>query len=212
MNNNNGNKKKQSTNPYSQSILESFRDIGNSATNSLKKDLLSPLPENFRDQIFGRRPRSFSGEIMPGENLEMREVVTGKRQVQEQEQKQVLQISMLEREEKALVERRMGELKLQLKAIHEEIIKVVQVTNDLEQEVQIAALQGPGDPSTYELFFLEHILNFIKSFREKAEHATTWLAQQNKRASKKNVWGQNYKKMKGKYLLSKEHYLSRSAG
>lgn len=210
--NSNDNKKKRSTSPYSQNILESFRDIGNSATNSLKKDLLSPLPGDFRDQIFGRQQRSFSGEIMPGENLEMREVISGKREVHEKEQKQLFQVNLLEKEEKALVEKRMGELKLQLRAIHEEIIKVAQVTNDLEQEVQIAALQSPGDPSQYELFFLEHILNFIKSFREKAENARTWLAQQNKRASKRNVWGQNYKKMKGKYLLSKEHYLSRSAG
>jgi hypothetical protein len=117
----------------------------------------------------------------------------------------------LEKEEQMLVERQLGQLKLQLSAIHEEIMKVVQVTNDLEQEVQIAALQGPGNPSQYELFFLEHILSFIKSFREKAENARTWLSLQNKRASKKNVWGQNYKKMKGKYLLSKEHYVSRSA-
>ena len=212
MNSNNDNKKKRQNGYYSQNILESFRDIGSSATNSLKKDLLSPLPNEVRNQIFGLPKRTFSGEIMPGENLEMRDVVTGKREVQEKEQRQTYKISILESEEKALVEHRMGELKLELRAIHEEIISVVRVTNDLEQEVQIAALQGPGDPSQYEMFFLEHILNFIKSFREKAEHARTWLMQQNKRASKKNVWGQNYSKMKGKYLLSKEHYLSRSAG
>lgn len=212
MNNNNNNKKKNSSNPYSQSILESFRELGGSTVDTLKKDLLSPLPGDFRDQIFGIPKRSFSGEIMPGENLEMKEVVTGKREILEKEQKQVLQINTLQKEEQALVERRMGELKLQLKAIHDEIIKVVQVTNDLEQEVQIAALQSPVDPSQYELYFLQHLLSFIKSFREKAENARTWLAQQNKRASKKNVWGQNYQKMKGKYLLSKEHYLSRSAG
>lgn len=208
--NNSDNKKKRPA--FSQNLLESFRDIGGSASSSLKKELLSPLPGDIRDQIFGIPKRSFSGEIMPGENLEMKEVVTGKREVHEKEQKQIIQISVLEKEERALVERRMGELKLQLKAIHDEILKVVKVTNDLEQEIQIAALQSTGDPSVYELFFLEHILAFIKSFREKAENARTWLSQQNKRASKRNVWGQNYKKMKGKYLLSKEHYISRSAG
>ena len=73
-NNNNNNKKKNSSNPYSQSILESFRELGGSTVDTLKKDLLSPLPGDFRDQIFGIPKRSFSGEIMPGENLEMKEV------------------------------------------------------------------------------------------------------------------------------------------
>lgn len=205
------NKKKPANNPFNQTILESFRELGEDASKTIKKDLLSPMPEEIRNQIFGLPKRSFSGEIMPGENLEMKEVVTGKRAVQEKETKQVLVINHLEKEEKVLVEKKIGELKLQLSAIHEEIMRAVKATNDLEQEVQIAALQGPGDPSQYELFFLEHILGFIRSFREKTENARIWLSQQNKRASKKNVWGQNYKAMKGKYLLSKEHYVSRSA-
>ncbi len=208
---NNDNKKKRQGSFYSQSLLESFSDIGSNTANTIKKDLLSPIPEDIRNQILGLPTRNFSGEILPGENLEMKEVITGERQQVEKSNKQLVQINLLEKEQKKLSEQKLAELKLQLKAIHEEIISAVRVTNDLEQEVQIAALQSPSDPSQYEFFFLEHILNFIRSFKEKAENARVWLSLQNKRAAKRNVWAQNYKSMKGKYLLSKEHYLSRSA-
>src|SRR3989344_4099073 len=184
--------------------LELLREVG--------REQIDPIPAEMARQLFGRREKNFSGEIMPGEAVEMREVYSGKAQINETLQKQLTLERQLRIEDKVLIERRTNELRIQIKAIHEEIIKLAQVTPQLTQELQVAAFQAPVEPSAYELFFLQRIFEFIKSFRKKIEDANIWLSCANRRARRKNVWGQNYKKYGAKYLLSGEHYLQRSAG
>lgn len=207
MNNRPANNRKSSVaNP-----LELLRDT----QDSLKRDLLRPMPEEIMKQIFGRAPslnKRFSGEIMPGETVEMKGVYSGKASENEKLQKMYFLEKRLRQEDQALVERRSAELRLQIKAIHEEVQKAAKVTAQLSQEVQIAAFQAPTSESVYELYFLERIFDFIKSFRKKIENANVWLISVNRRAAKKNRWVANYKKHGAKYLLSGEHYLQRSAG
>lgn len=192
--------------------LELLRDTANTA----KTDLIQPMPEEIMKQLFGRMPRrpekKYTGEIMPGEALEMKEVYSGKAAENDNLRKAVHLERRLRQEDQILVERRTGELRVQIQAIHEEVQKLAQATPELAQEIELAAFQAPSSPSLYELLFLEKIFEFVKSFRKKIENASVWLASVNKRSSKKNMWGQNYKKHGAKYLLSSEHYLTRSAG
>lgn len=206
MNNNKQNKKAPVANP-----LELLRDT----RDSMKRDLLAPMPAEIARQIFGRVPslnRRFSGEILPGQALEMNDVYSGKAVENEKAQKMYFLEKKLREEDHALVERRTAELRLQIKAIHEEVQKAAKATAQLSQEVQVAAFQAPSSTSIYELYFLERIFDFIKSFRKKIENAGVWLRSANRRAAKKNMWGANYKRHGAKYLLSGEHYLQRSAG
>jgi hypothetical protein len=203
--------KTNSNKPPAANPLELLRDTGD----TLKKDLIQPLPEEILKQIFGKTPsreKKFSGEIMPGQAVEMRDVYAGKSKDQENLSKMVHMEKRLREQDRVFVERRTQELRVQIQAIHEEIEKVVRITPQLTQEVEMAAFQAPGSPSLYELYFLERIFDFIKSFRKKIENASVWLATANKKAQKKNKWGSNYKKHGAKYLLSGEHYVSRSAG
>jgi hypothetical protein len=110
-----------------------------------------------------------------------------------------------------MIERRSNELRLQLKAIMQEVVILAGNTQDLGKEVQLAAMQAPIEPGVYHIIFFEKLLEFIKSFRKKIEEASVWLHISNKRAQKKNFWGR-YKQHGAKYLLSGEHYASRSAG
>lgn len=204
--NNKQNKKTPVANP-----LELLRDT----RDGLKKDLLQPMPSEIARQIFGRVPslnRRFSGEILPGSALELNRVYSGEAEDDQKLQKMYFLEKRLRQEDQALVERRTAELRLQIKAIHEEVQKAAKVTVQLSQEVQVAAFQAPTSTSIYELYFLERIFDFIKSFRKKIENASAWLGSANRRAAKKNMWGANYKKHGAKYLLSGEHYLQRSAG
>lgn len=194
--------------PRAKSPLEILREIGLETASGIKKDL--------EKQILGRQEKieqkNFSGEIMPGEALEIKEVYTGKRESEEFYYKKTLMLKELREQDKVLVEKRTNELRVKIKAIHEEIVELAKVTPELSREVDIAAFQAPIEPSTYEMFFLERLFEFIKSFREKIEDSYYWLSTANRRAAKKNVWGQNFKKHGSKYLLSAEHYLQRSAG
>jgi hypothetical protein len=195
--------------------LELLRDMSRTTADSVKSDLLTPMPEEIARQIFGRMPRrekKYSGEIMPGEVIEMKEVYSGKAEENEKLKKTVYLERRLRQEDHVLVERKTQELRLQIKAIHDEVEKVAKITPQLANEVRVAAFQAPSSTSIYELYFLERIFEFIKSFRKKIENANVWLMSANRKAAKKNRWGQNYKKSGAKYLLSSEHYLQRSAG
>lgn len=200
------NNKKPIVNP-----LELLRDAGAQA----KHDLLEPMPAEIARQIFGRIPsanKHFSGEIMPGESVELKRVYNGQASEEEKLKKMYSMERNLRQEDQILVERRTNELRLQIKAIHEEVQKVAKATMQLSEEVKVAAFQAPVSESLYELYFLERIFEFIKSFRKKIENASVWLSSVNRKAQKKNMWGANYKKHGAKYLLSGEHYLQRSAG
>lgn len=192
--------------------LEAFKDIGTSAAKSLKEDLVQKVPEDFIEQLFGPKlTRNFSGEINPGEALEISEVLTGQYEEKQKLQKQLELERMLREEESIRIEKRTNELKIHLKVLMEEVIVLAEKTQDLGSEVQIAAMQAPVEPGVYHIIFFEKLIEFIKSFAKKIEEAAVWLHATNKRAEKKNFWA-TYKKHGGKFLLSGEHYLTRSAG
>jgi hypothetical protein len=100
---------------------------------------------------------------------------------------------------------------MQLKVLTDEVVLLAKSTQNLSREVSIAANQITAEPGIYHVFFFERIIEFIRSFRNKIEDTTLWMGSANKRAEKKNYWSK-YKKHGGKFLLSADHYLSRSAG
>lgn len=192
--------------------LESLKDIGISTAKSLKEDLLSQTPKDFIDQILGPRSRNFSGEIIAGESLEVSEVLSGEHEEKLKLRHQLHLERTLRVEEKESIDKKTNELRIQLSSIQEEVLELALSTQDLAEETQIAAMQAPIEPGIYHILFFEKLLEFIKSFRKKIEEASVWLHATNKRAAKKNAWGANYQKHGAKYLLSGEHYISRSAG
>lgn len=204
-------KKKQQRFPINP--IEAIRGISETTTELIREELVKPIAGDAVGQIFGKtEPARYHAEFSPGESVEMKEMASGPSEREKFLAKQLMLERKLREEETVYVEQRTNELRIQMKAIHEEVIKLAQVTPQLSQEVEIAAFQIPIEPSVYELNFLQHLLDFIQSFRKKIESASTWLASCNHRAQKKNRWGANYKKHGARYLLSGEHYLTRSAG
>ncbi|KKS80145.1 MAG: hypothetical protein UV56_C0026G0002 [Candidatus Woesebacteria bacterium GW2011_GWC1_43_10b] len=195
-------------------VLESFKDIGGNTLKTMRQDLLKGSSEELARQLFGLSPapRKFEGEINPGEDLVIDEVFSGKREGTEKAQKQVAFERRLHQEEKELLDQKSGEIKLQLGAIMQEMQALAQATPELAKEIEIAAVQAPVNPGLYHVIFFQKILEFIKSFRKKINNASDWLYSVNKRAAKKNAWGARYQQHGAKYLLSGEHYLTRSAG
>ncbi|MGB6838700.1 MAG: DUF5660 family protein, partial [Microgenomates group bacterium] len=205
-------KQKQQRKIKHTSVLESLKDVGGSTVKSLKKDLIQETPQEFLNQLFGKRPeKKYSGDLIPGESLEIKEVFSGKHEEVLKLKKQLSLEKRLREEEKIRVEKRGNELKIQLQTITEEIAVLAENTQNLAEEVQVATMQAPIEPGVYHLIFFEKLLDFIKSFRKKVEEAKVWLHASNKRAQKKNYWAR-YKKYGSKFLLAPDHYLSRSAG
>lgn len=193
--------------------LEALKEIGRSTANEMKSEA-NKLSSDFMQELLGMRApkKNYSGEIMPGEPVDMAEVYSGKYEEVIKIKKQMAFERRLIQEERVIVERKTGELKMQLNAVRQEILVLAKSTQNLADETQIAAMQAPIEPGVYHVIFFEKLLEFIKSFRKKVEESGVWLHSLNSRAHKKNVWGANYKKKGASYLLSSEHYLQRSAG
>lgn len=193
--------------------LEALKDVGKSTADVMKREA-AKMPEDFMEQLLGIRPtpRNFSGEIIAGEAIEINQVLSGRHEEVVKQKRQLEFLARLEREEKEQLSKKANELRIQIKAVQEEILYFAQKTQNLAEATVTAAMQAPVDPGEYHVIFFEKLLEFIKSFRKKIEEASVWLHAVNKRSAKKNAWGARYAKYGAKYLLSGEHYLQRSAG
>lgn len=206
-------KAKANKSQNTKNILESLKDIGTGSLDSFKNDLLTPQYEDFFGELLGssQKNKKFSGELTPGESLSINDVITGKEEENEKLKGQLALERRLVEEERILVERKSGELKVRLSALEGETLKVAQATQSLAEETKVAILQVSANPGEYHIAFLENLLELLKDFRKKIEDASIWLASTNKRALKKNFWGK-YKAYGAKFLLAPDHYLQRSAG
>jgi hypothetical protein len=193
--------------------LEAIRDISHATAQQMKSEA-SQIGTDFMDQLFGIKTGfdSVSGEIFAGETVEMSSVSSADREAEIKLQKQFAFERKLIEEEYERNERKLNDLKMELRAIQEELLMIVQGTQELAEETETAAMQSTVNPGLYHIIFFEKLLDFVRSFRKKVESANEWLASVNKRSSKKNMWGQNYAKHGASYLLSGEHYVARSAG
>ncbi|MGA2910666.1 MAG: DUF5660 family protein [Candidatus Microgenomates bacterium] len=195
-----------------QNVLESLKDLG-TGTVAQTGDLLKDTSEDFFRELMGFSAPNVkrSGEISPGESLEISQVLSGK---EEENKKLRAQISLerhLSTDEKRVNSEKSNELRVQLQALMQEVQKVSQSTENLAEVTQVAMMSAPTEPGIYHVLFFQNVLEFLQSFRRKIDLAATWLQSSNKRAEKKNYWN-TYKKKGSSFLLSPDHYLSRSAG
>ncbi|BCX14902.1 MAG: hypothetical protein KatS3mg088_585 [Patescibacteria group bacterium] len=113
-------------------------------------------------------------------------------------------------QERRETERKIAELKAELKAIINEIKLLAKSTENVKEEIKAIPEQAPEDAGTYHLFFFEQILKIVRNARLQIEKASVWLEASSKR-SRMKYWTR-YKKHGSSFLLSADHYLTRSAG
>ena len=195
-----------------QNVLESLKDLGGDVTNQTG-DLIKNTSEDFFKELIGipAQSKKVSGEIAAGESLEMNEMISGQAEQTRKLKHQIVLERNLIAEEKRISEEKVGKLRVELKALASEIIKLAASTQELARETEIAMIEAPANPGIYHMVFFEKLLEFITSFRKKIEEASLWLGSANKRAEKKSYWS-TYKKKGSSFLLSPDHYLQRSAG
>ncbi|QLG69400.1 MAG: hypothetical protein CH104c_0168 [Candidatus Woesebacteria bacterium] len=113
-------------------------------------------------------------------------------------------------EEKKEVEKKIGQLRAELDAIIKEVKLLSKSTQNIREEIKAIPEQAPQNPGTYHLFFFEQVLKIIRTARLEIEKASIWLEATSKRTRMK-YWNR-YKKHGSSFLLSADHYLTRSAG
>lgn len=101
----------------------------------------------------------------------------------------------------------------EIKSIREELKKLIKKSEHLDLQIKKAVYQPTLDNSKYELSFLTSLKLFISNIFRQIEDASSFWAEARTRKRKRNrFWNTVNDKEKGgsQYLLSPEHYASRS--
>lgn len=101
----------------------------------------------------------------------------------------------------------------EIKSIREELKKLIKKSEHLDLQIRRAVYQPTIDNSKYELSFLTSLKQFIGNIFRQIEDASSFLAEaRTKRRKRNRFWNTVNDKKKGgsQYLLSPEHYASRS--
>lgn len=149
-------------------------------------------------------------EFKPGESIDIGSILGIKKEAASITPK-TLENRFLFAEERKETERKIATLRYQLKEIIKEIKALATSTKAVEEEIRTIPENPPQEPGVYHIGFFEEILKLIKNARTKIEEASVCLSLASARAKKKNYWAR-YKKGGASFLLSPDHYLTRSAG
>src|SRR3989304_3177294 len=128
------NKKKSQKEITRQSVLESLKDLGGD-TGSQMGDLLKSTSEDFFKELLGlpKVQKKVSGNIAPGESLQMGEAMSGKVEENKLLRQQIVQERQMSQDEKAIANEKMSKLRVQLQAMTAEIAKLASATQGLAQ-------------------------------------------------------------------------------
>lgn len=208
------NKKRNKKRPISSdNFLEALRDLGSGVIDSAIHDVVEGTAESAVDQIRGRKSEKASGTLSPNETINLGKIAPREEEIKERLRRQFTQEHAdLRRQEKLLFTRREQEVKLQIKAIQEELKKLAESTEGLAEEVKVATMQASVEPGVYHLTFLERLKQAIQVFRKGIEDSRTWLALANQRAKKRSYYWSQVRKSGTKFMLSSERYMATSAG
>jgi hypothetical protein len=205
-------KKKRKTRPIrSDSFLEALRDLGSGFVDSATHDLAEGLAESAAGQIIGQPKRNF-GNLAPNEALDLTKIRSQEAPKESVRQPLVQEFADLRRQEKMIFTRKEQEVKLQIKAIQEELRKLAESTEGLAQEVKVATMQVSVEPGVYHLTFLESLRQLIELFRKRVENSKSWLSLANHRAKKRSYYWSQVGQSGTKFMLSQERYMATQAG
>jgi hypothetical protein len=120
----------------------------------------------------------------------------------------------LEREERALLEKRQKEIQKEIEELQEEIKKLIKVTEGFDHQVENAVEAQIVEFSEYQVRFFQRVRIFIANFRKNISEASIWLDSFTTKKKKRNCFWNTVKSKKGggeQYLFSNEHSVARSA-
>ncbi|MDD2483211.1 MAG: DUF5660 domain-containing protein [Candidatus Shapirobacteria bacterium] len=119
----------------------------------------------------------------------------------------------IQKEQSLFINQHQNEVEKTIQDLRIEIKNLVQVTENLDHEVEQSTSQNITEANKYQLSFLERIKNLIVQFRRNINEAGVWLESFNHKKSKRNAFWNKAKNKNGgeKYLNSSEHAVARSA-
>lgn len=186
-------------------FLEKLRELGDDLGDSVVHDLIEGVPDTAFNQFTGKNK---SGNLKPNETLSLEEIQEREKFHQDLNR----EFFRIRQEERLVFKQEEQKTQLQIRAIQEELKKLVESTKDLVKEVEIAAKLEPVEPGIYHLGFFERLRQAIIIFRKRIEESATWLSLFNQRAKKRSYYWAQVQKSGTKFMLSQERYMATQAG
>jgi len=173
---------------------------------NLSSEALQDSPEIISDK---KQPKvSLKGILGLGQSVEI-----NKNHLENTSKEVFYGLNNLVQEQNILFDQHQKQLEKELVALREEIGKLAQATDNLENDVAAVALSNFPEVSEYQLNFLSRIRVFIENFRKNISDAGLWIETFAAKKKKRNLFWNNVKdKKKGgdQYLFSNEHSAARS--
>ena len=190
-------------------FLENLKDLGGGIVRSAVEDVVKGAAEELTGQITGLKAKKVieKGILEQGQSLDL---AAKEKQIRERERRS---FERQRADEKIAWTKEQQKAGLQIKALQEELKKLVNETEGLSREIKTAAVQAIVEPGTYHLNFFERLQKLIKLIRKKVQESKTWLVEWNSYSKRKrNFYWTQVKKSGTKYMLSSERYMSTQAG
>lgn len=156
--------------------------------------------------------------VKEGSGLQKQEKIADKLAKLEREDQQKVQ-KYFERAKKLgeteIYNRSQRETQQAIAELQREVLLLAKKTKNLKKELEGAAVQPIVEPNQSDLTFLQNLKRIIITFGKKIEEASLWLREWNRKTAKKGMyWNKSLNDKKGGtgYMLSSEHYVTRSVG
>ena len=199
--------------------VEQFLSIGRGVMqsgNDLGKQFLDP--ESILGIKKNKENNRFSGDLMPGEELKLKELI--KKQEQEEDNKPDIDPGIYYHREiremgKVASQRLSRETENTIEQILLELKKIIATTLELQTQYnEFTVIQTVVNPGKYHESFFEWLLSIVKNARMKVEDSGAWLAAtKGKHAKRGSYWRMADEKVGGtSFSLSSERIVATQVG
>ena len=198
--------------PYqSDNFFEAFRELGNQTVRTGRDGIADTAMDMVSQIATGTvRHQPLSGELRPNQPIDIEEEIL--RREEEAVQKERLHFQHVRRQEELVYSRKEEEIKLEMKAVQDELKKLIGEASGLSQEVEIAVEQVVVEPGKYHFNFFHKLRQTLVLLRKKIADSQTWMHSVNSRAQARSFFWSQVGKSGTKYMLSQERYMSTQAG
>ncbi len=190
------------------SFVEALKDIGANTAHTVKSNATA-AGRTILDQFTGRISDTQAPPLPPTPDF-----MPWQKQLEEERHLRLEQQRAFEqkrRHDHLVFSQKELSRQQEIKALQQQLQQLVEETQDLGQEIEVAVQQQIVNPGTYHINFFEKLRQFIKLMRQKIHDSATWLAAFNHRAKAKGYWGQ-VTTSGTKFMLSQERYMVTQTG
>ncbi len=207
--------KKSSKKPTrtSDGFVEQVRDIGGSAVNSFKNDVVKETAQNIFDQILGStKSGKAPDEKTPDTNFYEDFIKDREKQAEEKGRAEERALHKHNsHEEQVLFSMADEKLRKEIDGVRQELAALVKTMGKVQTQVEMAIMDNIVDGGVYHLNYFQKLRSWIIFMRKSLEDASTWLATSSGRGKRSYYWNQ-VGKSGTKYSMSSERTPQMSAG